>query len=62
MGAGGGGERRLVERLIVPLIGASPANTTSGILPRDATDSAVMICVKPGPQVTDATPTFPVAR
>jgi hypothetical protein len=44
------------------LIGASPANTTSGILPREATDSAVMIWVKPGPQVTDATPTFPVAR
>ena len=33
-----------------------------GIFPRDATVSAVAICVKPGPQVTEATPTLPVAR
>jgi hypothetical protein len=42
-------------------IGASPAKTTSGTLPRTAVASAVMICVKPGPQVVDATPTLPVA-
>jgi len=30
--------------------------------PRDATVSAVAIWVKPGPQVTEATPTLPVAR
>jgi hypothetical protein len=44
------------------LIGASPANTTIGMWPRDAPASAVMICVKPGPQVTETTPTLPVAR
>ena len=43
-------------------IGESPANTTIGMLPRAAIVSAVMIWVKPGPQVTEATPTLPVAR
>lgn len=43
-------------------IGASPANTTRGIRPREAVASAVMIYVKPGPHVTEATPTLPVAR
>ena len=43
-------------------VGESPANTTSGMLPRAAVVSAVMICVKPGPQVTVATPTLPVWR
>jgi hypothetical protein len=32
------------------------------MLPRTAVASAVMICVKPGPQVTLATPTLPVYR
>ena len=44
------------------LIGASPENTTTGALPRAAMVSAVMIWVKPGPQVTEATPTLPEAR
>ena len=34
----------------------------AGDVAREAADSAVMIWVKPGPQVTDATPTLPVAR
>ena len=42
--------------------GASPANTTSGVLLRAEMVSAVMIWVKPGPQVVEATPTLPVAR
>ena len=42
--------------------GESPANTTSGTLPRAAMVSAVMIWVKPGPQVVEATPILPVAR
>ena len=43
-------------------IGASPEKTTSGALPRAAIVNAVMIWVKPGPQVTEATPTLPDAR
>ena len=43
-------------------IGASPANTTNGVLARAAMVNEVMICVKPGPQVVEATPTLPVAR
>ena len=43
-------------------MGASPAKTTSGMRARAAPVSAVMIWVKPGPQVTEATPTLPVAR
>lgn len=43
-------------------IGASPENTTSGALPRAAIVNAVTIWVKPGPQVTEATPTLPDAR
>ena len=42
--------------------GASPANTTRGVLLRAEIVSAVMIWVKPGPQVVEATPTLPVAR
>ena len=40
----------------------SPAKTTSGVLARAEQVSAVMICVKPGPHVVEATPTLPVAR
>jgi len=43
-------------------IGASPANTTTALLARAAIESPVMIWVKPGPQVVEATPTLPVAR
>jgi hypothetical protein len=43
-------------------IGESPANTTIGTLARAAMVSPVMIWVKPGPQVVEATPTLPVAR
>ena len=42
-------------------IGVSPAKITIGTWLRAAEVSAVMICVKPGPHVTDATPTLPVA-
>jgi len=43
------------------LIGLSPANTTIGTPARDAVVSAVAIWVTPGPHVTVATPTLPVA-
>ena len=42
--------------------GASPANTTSGMCARTAAGSAVINCVKPGPQVTVATPTAEFLR
>ena len=40
----------------------SPAITTSGVLPRYAAISEVPHCVRPGPQVTIATPILPVVR
>jgi hypothetical protein len=43
------------------LIGLSPANTTSGTRARVAVERMVLICVTPGPQVTEATPVLPVA-
>ena len=42
-------------------IGLSPANTTIGTRARTAVESAVVIWVTPGPQVTEATPVLPVA-
>ena len=38
-------------------MGLSPANTTRGMRACAAVARAVMICVRPGPQVTEATPT-----
>ena len=64
MRVAGGGERRLVERLVVPF-GVDQrfaGKRRGGMLPRDAVVSAVMICVRPGPHVTEATPTLPVAQ
>jgi hypothetical protein len=43
------------------LIGDSPANTTIGRPARTAAGSAVINWVTPGPQVTEATATLPVA-
>ena len=40
----------------------SPAISTSGVLPRYAAISEVPHCVRPGPQVTIATPILPVVR
>src|SRR5262249_16697925 len=61
-GPRGGGAGWGAGWLQLGLVGGSAANTTRGIRPRAATVSAVMIWVKPGPQVTEATPTLPVAR
>jgi hypothetical protein len=47
-------------RVHTAVVGTSPANTTSGMSPRAAVASAVITWVKPGPWVTEATPTFPV--
>ena len=46
----------------VASIGSSPEKTTSGMRACAAVASAVMIWVSPGPQVTEAIPTSPVAR
>ena len=40
----------------------SDGAAVAAMLARAAMVSAVMIWVKPGPQVVDATPTLPVAR
>jgi hypothetical protein len=60
---GGVHDRALIDGLIVePGIDRTfTANTTSGMLARTAVASAVEIWVTPGPQVTEATPVFPVA-
>ncbi len=38
----------------------SPAIITTGVLPRQAAISEAPYCVRPGPQVTIATPILPV--
>jgi hypothetical protein len=62
MGAGRGDDRGLSICWLYHLasIGLSPAKP-HGTRARAAVESAVVICVTPGPQVTEATPVFPVA-
>ena len=61
--ASGGGEWRLIDILIVPtgMDRRFAREHNHRDAPLTAPAKAVMIWVKPGPQVTDATPTLPVA-